>query len=106
MLRVYNLMATGLGVIGLVAVFTTALAQNNPAVAQVLYASPLRWLIMLAPLGFVFVLSVKVNAISATKAQTVFWTFATVMGVSLSFLSRWMVSGAARAAAAGDFCSS
>jgi FtsH-binding integral membrane protein len=51
MLRVYNIMAMGLGITGVAAYGTYMLASTNPAFAQLLYASPLKWVIMLAPLG-------------------------------------------------------
>ena len=84
MLGVYNYMAGGVALTGLVAYFTHQLATTNPAVAQALYGSPLRWVIMLAPLAFVFFLSFRVHKMSAAAAQTTFWLFAAVMGLALS----------------------
>jgi hypothetical protein len=49
-----------------------------------IYTSPLRWLIMFAPLIFVFGLSAGINRISAAAAQVAFYAFAAVMGLSLS----------------------
>jgi uncharacterized protein len=49
-----------------------------------IYTSPLRWLIMFAPLIFVFGLSAGINRISAAAAQLAFYAFAVVMGLSLS----------------------
>jgi len=49
-----------------------------------IYTSALRWVIMFAPLAFVFGLSAMVNRMSAATAQLVFYTFAAVMGLSLS----------------------
>jgi uncharacterized protein len=49
-----------------------------------LYASPLKWLVMFAPLIFVFGLSAGINRISAPAAQVAFYAFAAVMGVSIS----------------------
>ena len=49
-----------------------------------LYTSPLKWVVMLAPLGFVFGLSAAINRISAATAQLVFYAFAAVMGISIS----------------------
>ncbi len=51
---------------------------------QALYASPLKWLIMFAPLIFVFGFSAGINRMSAATAQTVFYLFAAVMGLSIS----------------------
>ncbi|WP_099867178.1 Bax inhibitor-1/YccA family protein [Pararhizobium haloflavum] len=84
MLRVYNLMALGLAITGLAAYGTFALAASNPAVAQLLYASPLRWVVMLAPLGMVFFLSFRINKMSVSAAQTTFWVYSALMGLSLS----------------------
>ncbi|WP_371157394.1 Bax inhibitor-1 family protein [Jannaschia sp. 2305UL9-9] len=49
-----------------------------------LYASPLKWVVMLAPLAFVFGLSAMINKMSAATAQLVFYAFAAVMGLSIS----------------------
>ncbi len=49
-----------------------------------IYTSPLRWLIMFAPLLFVFGFSAGMNRMSAATAQVVFYAFAAVMGLSLS----------------------
>ena len=70
MLSVYNYMSIGLGLTGVVAFVTAMLAMSNPAVAQVLYGSPLKWVVMLAPLGFVFFLSAKIHSMSMSAAQT------------------------------------
>ncbi len=84
MLGVYNNMAIGLAVTGLVAYGTYVWAASNPAVAQTLYGSPLRWVIMLAPLAFVFGLSAAVHRMQPGTARMVFFAFAAVMGLSLS----------------------
>jgi FtsH-binding integral membrane protein len=49
-----------------------------------LYGSPLRWVVMLAPLAMVFLLSFRVHKMSVSAAQTSFWAFAALMGISLS----------------------
>ncbi len=49
-----------------------------------IYTSGLRWVIMFAPLAFVFGLSSMINRMSAATAQLVFYAFAAVMGLSLS----------------------
>ncbi|MGZ8408847.1 MAG: Bax inhibitor-1/YccA family protein [Hyphomicrobium sp.] len=84
MLRVYNYMSAGVALTGVVAYFTAQTAMSNPAVAQALYQSPLKWVIMLAPLAFVMFLSFRVYKMSPAAAQIAFWAFAAVMGVSLS----------------------
>jgi FtsH-binding integral membrane protein len=72
-------MASGVLLTGIVALL---FAQSGLA-AQVL-STPLRWLIMLAPLGFVMVLSFGINRLSTTAAQGIYWAFTVVMGLSLS----------------------
>jgi FtsH-binding integral membrane protein len=79
MLRIYNYMASGLALTGIVAYF---FAQSGmyASVAQ----TPLIWLIMLAPLGLVMWLSYGINRMDASTAQALFWVFAAVMGLSLA----------------------
>ncbi len=99
MLKVYNLMALGLVITGLAALGTVMLATTNDPSAAVatlgngkmltnvgyaMYSSPLRWVVMLAPLGMVFYLSARINSMSVSAAQTSFWIFAGLMGLSLS----------------------
>jgi uncharacterized protein len=84
MLRVYNLMAIGLAITGVTALGTATLAMSNPAFAQLIYVSPLKWLIMLAPLALVFFLSFRIHSMSVATAQTTFWGYAALLGVALS----------------------
>ena len=86
MLGIYNYMALALAVTGIAALGTAYLAQSNPAVANAIYASPLRYVIMFAPLAFVMVLSFGINKLSKSAAQLVFWAFAAIMGVSISWI--------------------
>ena len=79
MLRIYNYMASGLALTGIVAY---AFAQSG-FYAQVA-ATPLIWLLMLAPLGFILVMSFGINRMSASTAQMLFWLFSGVMGLSLA----------------------
>ena len=53
-------------------------------IGYALYASPLKWVVMFAPLAFVFGFGAAINKMSAATAQTVFYLFAAVMGVSIS----------------------
>ena len=53
-------------------------------VGALLFGSPLKWIIMLAPLGFVFYLSARINRMSVSAAQITFWLFASIMGLSLA----------------------
>ncbi len=87
MLKVYNYMGLGLVVTGLVAWFSSQAAVSNGQLTswgELLYTSPLMWVVALAPLAFVLVLSFGINRMSAGTAQLVFWAFAAVMGLSLS----------------------
>jgi FtsH-binding integral membrane protein len=54
------------------------------SIGYALYASPLKWVVMFAPLAFVFGFCAAINRMSAATAQTVFYVFAAVMGVSIS----------------------
>ena len=80
MLRVYNYMTLGLGLTGI----TAYLVSSSPELMTTLFTSPLMWVVMLAPLGFVMFLSFGIHKMSASTAQTVFWVYAVVMGVSMS----------------------
>jgi FtsH-binding integral membrane protein len=80
MLRVYNYMASGVLLSGIVAF----LIANSPAAIQVVFGSPLKWVVMLAPLGFVLVLSAGINRLSTFAAQALYWAFAACMGASLA----------------------
>ncbi|MEB2847609.1 BAX inhibitor (BI)-1/YccA family protein [Rhizobiales bacterium RZME27] len=84
MLKVYNLMALGLAITGLAAYGTYTAALNSPAFAQAMYGSPLRWVVMLAPIALVFFLSFRIHKMSVSAAQTTFWIYAALMGLSLS----------------------
>jgi uncharacterized protein len=87
MLGVYNYMAGGVALTGVMAYLTYSLAVSNGALTpfgETLYTSPLRWVVMLAPLGFVLYMSFRAQSMSVGGAQLAFWLFAAVMGVSLS----------------------
>jgi FtsH-binding integral membrane protein len=84
MLRVYNYMSAGLAITGLVAFFFNQWVISSPEMIQLIYGSPLQWVIALSPLAFVLVLSFGINKMSFSAAQLTFWGFATVMGLSLS----------------------
>jgi len=86
MMGIYNYMAVALAVTGISALGTAYFAANNPAVANALYSSPLRYVIMFAPLAFVLVLSFGINKLSTPAAKMTFWAFAAVMGLSMSWI--------------------
>jgi FtsH-binding integral membrane protein len=78
MLRVYNFMASGLALTGIVAY----VAASSGFYMQIAH-TPLMWVVMLAPLGLVFWLSAGINRMSAGTAQLLFWVYAALMGLSL-----------------------
>jgi hypothetical protein len=82
MLRIYNYMASGLALTGIVA-YAAAIGGADSFIAHI-YRTPLMWLVILAPLGFVMVLSYGINKMQASTAQLLFWLFAGVMGLSMS----------------------
>ena len=88
-------MTTGLLFTGLVAYYfgKASIVTNEfgqiigvTSVGAMLFGSPLKWIVMLAPLGFVFYLSAKINKMSISSAQTTFWIFSAIMGLSLASL--------------------
>jgi hypothetical protein len=80
MLSVYNYMGLGLAITGLVAF----LVASTPALYGPIFGTPLKWVVMLAPLGFVFFLGAKIRTMSVGAAQLTFWLFAATMGLSLA----------------------
>ena len=108
MLRVYNYMALGLAITGLAAlgIYMLSATGDIAAAAKIMrngtevpariagslyltqfgyyvYVSPIKWVIMLAPLAMVFVLSFGVDRMRPATAQVMFWIFAALMGLSL-----------------------
>ncbi|MEL6373812.1 MAG: Bax inhibitor-1/YccA family protein [Pseudomonadota bacterium] len=99
MLSIYNYMGAAVALTGVVAYVVSMLATtNDPALAvgtlkngkmltslgQTLYGTPLKWVIMLAPLGLVFLLGFRVHKMSLVATQATFWIYAALMGLSLS----------------------
>ena len=80
MLRVYNYMCVALALSGAVAF----VVSTSPTLQQAIFGTPLMWVVFLAPLGLVFFLSARINKMSAAAAQTTFWIFAGLMGMSLA----------------------
>jgi FtsH-binding integral membrane protein len=107
MLRIYNYMVLGLAITGFAAlgVYMISTTGDASAAATVLrngmeiparigshyltpagaflFASPFRWVLMLAPLGMVFLLSFGIQRMRPATAQITFWIFAALMGLSL-----------------------
>lgn len=80
MLRIYGYMGLGLALTGIVAMVTASV----PALYVPIFTTPLKWVVMLAPLGFILFLSFRIEGMSAATAQTLFWAFCAVMGLSLA----------------------
>ncbi|PAX08785.1 Bax inhibitor-1/YccA family protein [Sphingomonas lenta] len=81
MLSVYNYMASGVLLTGIVALL---FAQSGMAAQVFLQPGLLKYAIMFAPLAFILVLSFGIHRLSTGAAQAAFWAFATVMGLSMS----------------------
>ena len=95
MLKVYNYMSSGVLLTGIVALIIFKYAAVTDGAGNIvgltplgnaMYQSALMWVVALAPLGIVFYMSFGINKMSASKAQTVFWVFAALMGLSLSWI--------------------
>jgi FtsH-binding integral membrane protein len=97
MLRIYNYMVLGLAITGLAALGIYMLSvTTDPAFAVVkvrnimltnvgymLFVSPVKWVVILAPLALVFFLSFRVESMRPATAQLTFWIYAALVGVSL-----------------------
>ena len=79
MLSIYNYMASGVLLTGIV-----AMLMANSGMTQVMMAGPLKWVVMLSPLAIVFAMSFGQNRFSAGTLQLMFWGFAALMGASMS----------------------
>ena len=98
MLRIYNYMVIGLAITGFAALGVYMAAVTNGAAGAagrigntyltsfgvMMFASPLKWLFVLAPLAMVFVISFGIQRLKPATAQMLFWAFSALMGVSLS----------------------
>ena len=95
MIGVYNYMTIGLAITAAVALGAFMLAvTTDPAtgarslteIGQLLYASPLKWVVIFAPLALVFFLSFRIESLSVGAAQSLFWGYAALVGLSLSVI--------------------
>ena len=99
MLRIYNFMVLGLAITGAAALATYMLSvTTDPSIAalkmrdglmltafgKALFVSPLKWVVILAPLGLVFLLSFAIERMRPATAQIAFWIYAALVGVSLA----------------------
>jgi uncharacterized protein len=99
MLRIYNYMVLGLAITGAAALATYMLSvTTDPTIAalklrdglmltalgKALFVSPLKWVVIFAPLALVFLLSFAIERMRPATAQIVFWIYAALVGVSLA----------------------
>jgi FtsH-binding integral membrane protein len=101
MLRIYNYMVLGLAITGLAAlgIYMLSVTGDASAAAQgvralragvyltpigyAMFVSPLKWVVMLAPLAMIFVISFGIEKLSTSAAHVLFWVFAALIGLSL-----------------------
>jgi uncharacterized protein len=81
MQKVFGLMAGGTAVTGLVAYF----GATSGVYAQIAQ-TPLIWVLVFSPLAFAIFFGMKINSMRASTAQTLFWVFSALMGLSLSYV--------------------
>lgn len=79
MLSIYNYMTSGVLLTGVV-----ALLMARSGMAEAMITSPIKWLVMLSPLAIVMAMSFGANRFSTGALQVMFWSFAALMGASLS----------------------
>ena len=91
MIRVYNYMASGVAITGVVAYLIYAMSVEQTAAGlqltsfgSFIFASAFRWVVIFAPLAMVFFISARINSMSVSGAQIAFWIFAALMGASIS----------------------
>ena len=91
MLGVYNNMALGVVLTAIASWLTFNLSfttvGGQPAVTEIgamLFLSPMRWVLMLAPLAMVLVLSFGINRLAPSTARLLFFVYAAMVGVSVA----------------------
>jgi FtsH-binding integral membrane protein len=99
MLRIYNYMVLGLAITGAAALATYMFSVTTDptlaalklrdglmltALGKALFVSPLKWVVIFAPLALVFLLSFAIERMRPATAQIVFWIYAALVGVSLA----------------------
>lgn len=90
MLRVYNYMGAGLAITGAAAFGTFHAAVDATGaltpLGNAVFVSPLKWVLILAPLAMVMLLSFRIEKMSVSAAQLTFWAYAALVGVSFASL--------------------
>jgi len=82
MSKVYGLMAVAMIITGLVAYAV----GTSPKMLAAIFNTPMKWVVMFAPLGVVFIFGAKINSMRYQTAQLVFWVFAGLVGLSISYI--------------------
>ncbi|MEQ1725105.1 MAG: Bax inhibitor-1/YccA family protein [Sphingopyxis sp.] len=103
MLKVYNYMASGVLLSGIVAMLFAQGGATSLGAQYVLAGGATSWIIRLAPLAFILVLSFGIHRLSTVAAQALFWAFAAVMGMSLS---AWLLVYSSESVATAFFSTS
>jgi len=80
MIRVYQNMMLAI----LVSMVTSFFVSTIPVLMAVLFGTPLKWLVMLAPIGFILFFSFKMEDLSKETATILLYVFAALMGLSFS----------------------
>ena len=86
--KVYGLMAVAMIITGAIAfgVGTYKNAAGELVLVKAIFGTWLSWVVMLAPLGVVFMFGAKIHSMSVATAQLVFWVFAALVGLSISYI--------------------
>lgn len=84
MLSVYNYMASGVLLTGVVALLFARGGAESWAAQIFMQPGILKWVVMLAPFALVMLLSFGINKLTTTQAKGIFWLYAALMGASLS----------------------
>jgi FtsH-binding integral membrane protein len=80
MIRVYQNMMIAV----LISMVTSFIVGNTPMLMALLFGTPLKWVIMLAPIGFILFFSFKIEDLSKDTATMLLWVFSVLMGLSFS----------------------
>lgn len=80
MQRVYNFMALGLSITGI----TAYLTSQSPEMMRLIFGTPFYYVVLLAPLAMVFMMASRIHKMSFSSAQTLFWVYSGVLGLSLA----------------------
>ena len=106
MLRIYNYMASGVLLSGVIAMLVAQGAQAGYPLAVALLTPPIVWVVIFAPLAFVLTMSFGLQRLSAPVLKMLFWAYCALMGVSLASIFLVYTGGSiatAFFAAAGGF---